>query len=353
MPEPRRLSLSVVGLSDAADVVLRTLLRTPDVSAPELSARTQLSAADVDAAIAELASAGFLQMATVPIGWVPVDPAVAIEKRIAVEQRQLADRLAVLSELRATLPALQSEFSRGRDRLQPRMEMEILAGVEAIRAWIASASASARVEVLNMQTAGSTGDIQGALTADLSMLDRGVVERTLVDASDLEIPEHVSYYEQLSAAGERVRAVSSVPARASIFDREVAILPVDATDVRRAAVVVRAHTIVDSLVFLFERLWADATPMFSESSVEARPVGRPARVLELLAAGRKDESIARSLNVGVRTVRRDIAALMATLGEKTRPATVAAAIRQGWLTADAPQSAASGSKGDGRGAACE
>lgn len=332
----RRLSLSEVGLSQEADVVLRTLLRTPDLTPVALSSQTQLSASAVDGALAELASAGFLQMATVPVGWIPVDPAVAVEQRIAHEQRQLADRLAVLSELRAELPALKTEFSRGLDRLQPRMEMEILVGLETIREWIAASSDAVRMEVLNIQTAGSTGGIEGALGVDLSMLERGVSERTLVDASDLEIPEHVAYYERTSAAGEQVRAVDTVPARVSIFDREVAILPVDAADVRRAAIVVRAHTIVDSLVFLFERLWVDATPIFSASSAQDRPVGRPARVLELLAAGRKDESIARSLNVGVRTVRRDIAALMDSLGEKTRPATVAAAMRHGWLTAEPP-----------------
>ena len=111
--------------------------------------------------------------------------------------------------------------------------------------------------------------------------------------------------------------------------------------VRRAAVVVRAHTIVDSLVFLFEQLWADAAPLFVPSHNSDRPDGRSARVLELLAMGRKDESIARSLGVGVRTVRRDIAELMTSLGEKTRAATVAAAIRRGWLTTEPETSAGS------------
>jgi DNA-binding NarL/FixJ family response regulator len=56
-----------------------------------------------------------------------------------------------------------------------------------------------------------------------------------------------------------------------------------------------------------------------------------ARVLELMAAGVKDDRIARILGVGSRTVRRDIAEIKESLGASSRTEVVAAAVRQGWL----------------------
>jgi DNA-binding NarL/FixJ family response regulator len=54
-------------------------------------------------------------------------------------------------------------------------------------------------------------------------------------------------------------------------------------------------------------------------------------VLELVAAGVKDERIARTLGVATRTVRRDIADLRERLGVTSRAEIVAAAVRRGWL----------------------
>jgi len=340
MVERRRLSLTEVGLSADADVVWRVLIRAPDLMLADLSAAAGLSSTAAGAAVDELGAAGFLRKADVASGWIPVEPTVAVEQRIAAEQRDLAERMSALSAMRADAADLTAEFSRGRERLAPRMEMEILVGLEAIRDWLNSAGLNAKFEILSMMTRVSMEGLESARPVDFSTLARGIAGRTLVDSAALDDPRQVTYLEALSAVGEKTRAVPTVPARMVIYDREVAVLPVDANDMGRAAIVVRAHTIVDSLLFLFEQLWADAAPLFVPSQHSDRPDGRCARVLELLAIGRKDESIARSLGVGVRTVRRDVAELMTALGEKTRPATVAAAIRRGWLPTEAGPSAA-------------
>jgi sugar-specific transcriptional regulator TrmB/DNA-binding CsgD family transcriptional regulator len=321
----QRFVLTAFGLSDAADRVWRVLLRTPDVTPAEVSTRARLPFTDAARAVDELAVSGFVHPGDVPVGWLALDPAVAVEQRIAREQRQLVDRLEALSQLRA-------ELARVREPPLPRQDMEILEGLDNIRGWLADASATMRSEALHLHTAGTAAGNKWAKPIDFALLARGMEVRTLVDAKSLDVPEHIPYYEALSLAGEQIRTVESVPTRVTIVDREVAILAVDAKDVTRAAVIVRAPMIIDSLVVLFERLWQNAQPICAPPRVPDRPVGRPARVLELLAAGLRDESVARSLAVGVRTVRRDVATLMATLGEQTRPAMVAAAVRHGWLT---------------------
>jgi DNA-binding NarL/FixJ family response regulator len=83
---------------------------------------------------------------------------------------------------------------------------------------------------------------------------------------------------------------------------------------------------------MFDHLWAGADPIFTDDLTEEdRPSSRAARVLELVAIGTKDERIARSLGVGTRTVRREVAELRAVLGVQSRAEITAAAVRRGWL----------------------
>ena len=51
----------------------------------------------------------------------------------------------------------------------------------------------------------------------------------------------------------------------------------------------------------------------------------------MLARGAKDEQIARSLDLSLRTVRRRVAELMASLGADSRFQAGVEAVRHGWL----------------------
>jgi DNA-binding NarL/FixJ family response regulator len=51
----------------------------------------------------------------------------------------------------------------------------------------------------------------------------------------------------------------------------------------------------------------------------------------MLAAGAKDEQIARALGVSLRTVRRRVAALLADLGVRSRFQAGVEAMRRGWV----------------------
>ncbi|MFJ3231488.1 helix-turn-helix transcriptional regulator [Streptomyces sp. NPDC086787] len=64
--------------------------------------------------------------------------------------------------------------------------------------------------------------------------------------------------------------------------------------------------------------------------------GREREVLELLAAGHLDESIARQLNISVRTCRRVIAALMDRLEARSRFQAGVIAVARGWMDAPSP-----------------
>jgi DNA-binding CsgD family transcriptional regulator len=115
------------------------------------------------------------------------------------------------------------------------------------------------------------------------------------------------------------------------MDESVAILAVDPENPRKGAIFVQEPGLLQLLIYLFDHLWSEADPVFNTSVDSEAPVGRPARILELVAGGVKDERIARTLGVATRTVRRDIADLRERLGVTSRAEIVAAAVRRGWL----------------------
>jgi DNA-binding NarL/FixJ family response regulator len=87
--------------------------------------------------------------------------------------------------------------------------------------------------------------------------------------------------------------------------------------------------LLDAVIALFESEWRRATPVR-----EAAPAGQgtpDAALLGLLAAGLTDESIARALEVGLRTVQRRIHDLMRELNVMTRFQLGLAARDRGWV----------------------
>ena len=72
--------------------------------------------------------------------------------------------------------------------------------------------------------------------------------------------------------------------------------------------------LLDALIEMFWLLWDQAVPVVP--AAKADPTD--ARLMTLLAAGFKDDAIARQLALSSRTVGRRVAELMETLGARTR-----------------------------------
>ncbi|MEZ5097833.1 MAG: helix-turn-helix domain-containing protein [Nocardioides sp.] len=129
-------------------------------------------------------------------------------------------------------------------------------------------------------------------------------------------------------AGEQVRVAPEIPTRLAIIGPQAVLH--DHHGVGSAQrLLVRQPSLVSALRVLFEQLWERATPV-TDVRVRRR---RDARrlLVDHLAAGEKDEQIARALGVSLRTVRRRIAAMMTELGVDSRFQAGVEAARQGWL----------------------
>ena len=130
--------------------------------------------------------------------------------------------------------------------------------------------------------------------------------------------------------GEQVRVISELPTRMFIFGDAHAVLPEPIGFTDEPRVHVRQRSIVAALALWFESLWSQALPVAELESARGRPDERRF-LLEQLMAGTTDDMIARKLGLGLRTVRRRIAALMIELGVDTRFQAGVEAVRRGWI----------------------
>jgi DNA-binding CsgD family transcriptional regulator len=128
--------------------------------------------------------------------------------------------------------------------------------------------------------------------------------------------------------GEEVRVVDDLPTRLFVISGTHAILPEPLGFADEPRLLVRQHALVGALTLLFELYWerSVAVPELADARSEHR-----AFLLRQLAIGAKDEQIARTLGLSLRTVRRRVAELMIELGVDTRFQAGAEAVRRGWL----------------------
>ncbi len=127
--------------------------------------------------------------------------------------------------------------------------------------------------------------------------------------------------------GEEVRVIDAMPTRLFVISPTHAVLPEPLGYADEPRLLVRQGALVHALTLLFELYWERSVGI---PSLEVR-VDERAFLLRQLASGAKDEQIARTLGLSLRTVRRRVADLMIELGVDTRFQAGAEAVRRGWL----------------------
>ncbi|MFB9390600.1 helix-turn-helix domain-containing protein [Streptomyces coeruleoprunus] len=279
-----------------------------------------------------------------------------------------------VAAIRTLIRRRQAELERLWLTVDQLAAVETVTGRRAIGERTGRLLAGAEREVLILDRSPCAGrDVE-------ALLARGVEVRAVLDRSGLTPASRTRALTALAGRGLRVRvAASGVPTRLVAVDRRVTLLPPpDATAPDAHALLTTDPRLRDALVPLFESLWSTATPLESPPAagrVAARPrygeprpprragdpdggrtpapyapgSGAPAsggvegagprgeeerrqrELLALLAAGLKDEAIARRLGVHVHTARRRISRLLDALDARTRFQAGARASQRGWL----------------------
>jgi hypothetical protein len=152
--------------------------------------------------------------------------------------------------------------------------------------------------------------------------DAAAVEvRKLFGPLALAAETHREHLEKIVDAGGLVRvSANPLPSEVILVDRRVAVLAGRGRARTREYTVTDSPGVVDSLSTLIDAAWRTADDLdIDPPQDEAGPLGAAAgSVLATLAAGLTDEVAARQLGLSLRTYRRRVAELMATLGATSR-----------------------------------
>jgi hypothetical protein len=303
------------GIGPRGDRLYRAVLRDRRVPVAVLAERLGWPPPDVDEALAPVVALGLLVVRDGVV--IAVSPHLALGRLADLEARTLLERERALDALRGAIPDYVAE-ERGGDLTQARLQpVEVHTGPD-VGAVVDALIRSTTGELLLIHTTEWLDN--PGWSKDDTLLARetagGRPVRSLYPTAALYRPPALETVRRWAEIGEDVRLLPSPPTRLIVFGGQAALVPVEWGRVPTRRVVVRTPGLVEAMRHMFELLWRQAVPLPGVD--ETGSPGSRSQVLRLLAAGAKDETIARQLGVSLRTVRRRVADLLGELDAATR-----------------------------------
>jgi DNA-binding CsgD family transcriptional regulator/DNA-binding transcriptional ArsR family regulator len=318
--------LTALGATQAEDRVYRLLITTVSACEEEIAEGTGVSQDEVRRALASLVERGLVdRMPETPTRFVAASPSVV--------ESMIAKRLTELRTAQQTLDGLTSQYRANSLVRTAGGVFEIIRGEDALRQCSLGLLSSARSEVLNFIKPPLIAlQVEERIGPDEAVRNRVIYETPAL--------EHAGTLDALQAGlrpNDEARVHSNLPVKMLAVDQTVALVPLAQQDTTPVGVLVRESAVLDSLLRLFEYVWASAIPLHvhvaknegwqSASALSDKDRG----LLSLLLAGLSDEAIAMHRRMSVRTVQRKVHALMEVANVRTRMQLAWEAARRGWL----------------------
>ncbi|WP_327071777.1 helix-turn-helix transcriptional regulator [Kitasatospora sp. NBC_01302] len=327
--------LSVLGLDTTSEAVYAGMLADPTGGVEDLCRRLALPEMSVREALDKLADLQLLRVSRDVAGALrPVSPALGLELILRRQEEDLRRRQQELALSKAAAALAVSEYAA----LVPNTAAdgaERLLGLDAIQAKLEVLAQEVARECLSVMPGGaqSQASLDASRALDADAMARGVDLLTLYQDSVRNDAPTFEYAHWMAEHGGEVRTCPTLPPRMLIFDREVAVVPIDPANTRLGALCTREPGIVTSLVALFDQTWQTGVPLGADQPQESGSglTSGERELLKLLAAGLTDDAAAKRLGVSVRTVRRLMAALMERLDASSRFEAGLKAAQRGWL----------------------
>lgn len=328
------MALEILGLNGLPESVYRALLADPRADLTRLGRTLGVSEAEVRAAVRRLVELSLVREHSGGRVYVPVNPEVALDAMLSLEQAELSRRERRLLQARAELARLVRDNEPGGTTTGPVRQVSRLDDIDQILKVVHDLAARCYQETLSIVTTGiiPPDELAESVEHDVGMMRRGVRLRILNTRAQAQVEHMRDHMTLLHRHGAEIRVADTLPHRLLVFDRAIAFLPVTPGRVRAGALVVREPAIIANLVTLFSSLWSGATDLdqLTESGGPgASELDR--NVLMLMSSGVKDEAAARQLNISDRTYRRHVADILVRLGASSRFQAGVEAVRRGWL----------------------
>lgn len=324
--------LGVIGLDDLQESAYRSLVALGAADVADLAHRLQLSETDTERALRRLERHGLAAQSSARTGrWVAAPPGVALGALLTQHRHELEQ-----AELAAAL--LVEEF-RAEAREPAVLDLvEVVTGANAVSQRFLQLQLGAADEVCALVTGGSPIAVSGGDNdAEERAASRGVSYRVVLERVVLEEPGGTAALAEALGREEQVRVVDRVPTKLVIADRSLAMVPLTGRGAQPSALVVHESGLLESLRGLFEAVWREALPLRLGPGGEVAEDGEPGpdatdlQILSLLLAGMTDASVAKQLELGLRTVQRRVKGLMELTGVTTRLQLGWHAYEKGWV----------------------
>lgn len=311
------------GVGAVDESVLRALLTRPEATVAELAEICGQPPDVVAVVLDRLCSKGLAaRLAGDQPRWTAAGLETALDALLLPAEQALRRAREAATELAALFRA-----SRAEGRVTG--PVEVVTGREEVSRCFLRLQESAVREVCHFDRPPYVHAVGNP--AEPSVLARGVLWRAIYHPDSLDCPGALTEIRKLIALGEQARVLADVPFKMYLVDGRVGMLALDDDTATVRAAVVHPSTLLDALVMVFESCWARATPLDGVAGDEPTLSNEDRQLLVLLAAGVKDEAIARQMGLSVRTLRRRMRRLLDLLGAQTRFQAGMQAARRGWI----------------------
>ncbi|WP_045741960.1 helix-turn-helix domain-containing protein [Actinoplanes rectilineatus] len=326
---------SATGLDPLAGRVLEHLVAVRSADRDEVASAAGVSPSEAERALRHLTDAALASRigGAVP-RWAAAPPRPSLGALLARRRAELARVENLVERLSEAHEAVSS--ARATDMV------EVLMSRDEVPARYRQLLRGSSSEVLHLaKPPYVTG---AAASGETAAVTPGVRMRSVYELDGFT--DAVSLRTALRGTGQggKLRLTSQIPVKLAIFDRGAALMPIWGDRPSSGSVVVHSPALVTALVALFESVWERAEPV-SLTKRHDLPEPEPERglpasgrdlrtreILRMMAAGMKDETIARILAVSRRTVQQHISDAGSLLGARTRFQLAVLAGKRGWLS---------------------
>ncbi|MFC7486055.1 helix-turn-helix transcriptional regulator [Knoellia sp. CPCC 206453] len=236
-------------------------------------------------------------------------PGRLLEEYFDRENARIEERLRDLGQVRGLIDRL-----READPAHPRPGVEPISDDLAptvVQRLLHEASGVLRNVAMVVDSGPALDD--ATMRDNQQWISDGNLQRTIYPAAALDTPQGVQWLRSWAGVGEEQRLLPQVGSEFAVFGETGAVGLARWGDLTSGYVLVRDPLLISTLIAYFDLAWEHAHAVPFAASLPGDQ-----RLLELLGMGLKDEAIARFLGIGLRTVRRRIAALMSVHGVDTR-----------------------------------